>query len=83
MSLAWLRATLSPRARELESLAERMSTPLPVRRRVSLVSVTDACGATTVATELTRMLSLHRSDRLLLVTRTDPESERYRWTGTD
>lgn len=82
MSLAWLRATLSPRARELENLAERMSTPLPVRRRVGLVAVTDGCGATTMATEMTRMLSLHRSDRLLLVTRTDPDSQRYRWTGT-
>ncbi|MDO5065944.1 MAG: hypothetical protein Q4D96_01525 [Propionibacteriaceae bacterium] len=82
MSLSWLRAAASGRARELRVLAEQMSTPLPVRRRISFVSVTDGCGATTVATETARMFSLHRTDRVLFVTRADADSPRYRWSGT-
>lgn len=82
MSLAWLRAATSHRARELTVLAEQVNTPLPVRRRISFVSVTDSCGATTIATETSRMLSLHRTDRILFVTRADPDSPRYRWSGT-
>ena len=82
MSLAWLRAAFSGRARELTVLAEQMGTPLPVRRRISFVSVTDGCGATTVATETARMFSLHRTDRILVITRADADSPRYRWSGT-
>ncbi len=82
MSPAWLRAAISSQARELEDLAEMMNTPLPVRRRVAFISVTGGCGATTLASEVSRILVRQWTRRLLLVTAADPQSTRYRWPPT-
>lgn len=72
MTGAWLRASGGARSRDLEQLARRISTPLPVRRRIGVASVGPHSGTTTVTVELALMLARLRPDRLLVITTAEP-----------
>lgn len=77
MTSAWFRASGGARARDLEQLARRINTPLPVRRRIGVASIGRRSGTTTIASELALMLALMRPDRLLMITTDDPGRSRF------
>lgn len=72
MIWALVQAASGSRVRALERLARQVSTPLPVRRRISLASLVRGCGTTSLTRELTLMLARQRPDRLLVVSTADP-----------
>lgn len=76
MIWALVQAASGSRVRALEQLARRVSTPLPVRRRISLASLVRGCGTTSLTRELALMLARQRLDRLLVVSTADPDRSR-------
>lgn len=62
-----LRAAEAGRGRELLALHDAVTTPLPLRRRIGVIAVRGGSGASTVATELSLVLSARRREPVLVV----------------
>lgn len=62
-----LHATSGHGARELRELQHAISTPLPLRRRIGIISLAGGTGCSTITAELACMLASRRSGTVLCV----------------